>query len=477
MLERILGSIEHAVLAVMIRFDLRGRSAARFALCGALVALIHVHGAFAQSYFIETIAGTGTEATSGDGGAATSASVHGPTGVWVDGSGNVYIAEYTGNTIRKIDATTGNITTIAGTGTVGFSGDGSAATSAALNAPYGVAVDGAGHVYIADSANHRIRKIDAGTSNISTIAGTGTPGSTNATPATSATLNSPLRVFVDGTDLYIVESSGHSVRKTDTSGSTITTIAGTGTASSTGDGGAATLATVNYPSGVAVDGSGNIYVSERIGYRIRKIDAGTGNISTIAGTGTASSTGDGGLATSATVNQPYGVDVDGAGNIYFAESGSGVVRKINTSGIITTIAGTGTGGFSGDGGAATSGQLANPEDVFVDVSGSIYIADYTNERVRRLTATLTISSTSPTAAFVSAPSTANVTATFSEAVTGGTAASFVVHSALSGQQAGAYSGNNSTTLTFNPTVDFFPGETVFSTLTTAVQTPGGISMA
>ena len=213
-----------------------------------------------------------------------------------------------------------SISTIAGTTTSGFSGDGGAATSAQLNYPAGLAIDASGNIYFADQGNQRVRKITASTGIISTIAGTGTSGFS-------------------------------------------------------GDGGAATSAQINNPAAVAVDASGNIYISDQYNQRIRKITASTGNISTIAGTGTYSYTGDGGAATSATFQNPAGIEIDGSGNIYIADLFNHVVRKITAStGVISTVAGSGSAGYSGDGGSATSANLNYPTDIALDDSGHLYIS-------------------------------------------------------------------------------------------------------
>ena len=328
---------------------------------------------------ISTVAGSGT-AYSGDGAAAASAHLYDPVGVAVDGSGNLYIADSGNDRIRKVDASTGNISTVAGVGTNGFSGDGGAATSAQFSAPVGVAVDGSGNLYIADSGNDRIRKVDASTGNISTVAGTGTGGySGDGGAATSARLR-PDNVAVDGSgNIYIASTSNNRVRKVDASTGNISTVAGTGTAGYSGDGGAATSARLNNPQGVAVDGAGNIYITDRHNNRIRKVDASTGNISTAAGGG--SSRGDGGAATAARLLSPWGVAVDGSGNIYIPTFA--YIRKVDAStGIISTVAG---GGFyNEDGCAATSAQLNNPQGVAVDASGNIYIADTTNHSIRKV---------------------------------------------------------------------------------------------
>ena len=333
---------------------------------------------------ISTVAGTGSFGDSGDGGAATAATLGSPRGVALDSSGNLYIADYFSHRVRKVDATTGNISTVAGTGSVGSGGDGGAATAATLNLPRGVALDGSGNLYIADEQNHRVRKVDATTGNISTVAGTGTPGfSGDGGAATAAMLTSPQGVVLDSSgNLYIV-SRNPFVRKVDATTGNISTVAGA-TGGFSGDGGAATAARLSSGSGgVALDGSGNLYIADTGNHRIRKVDT-SGNISTTAGAG---ASGDGGAATSATLSLPEGVALDGSGNLYIADEGNHRVRKVDTSGNISTVAGTGISGFSSDGGAATSARLSFPRGVALDGSGNLYIADSGNNRIRKVDAT------------------------------------------------------------------------------------------
>ena len=296
---------------------------------------------------ISTLAGNGLAAYSGDGGPGSSAGLAMPISVAVDGAGNLYVADRSTaeNRVRKIDPS-GRITTVAGQGTRGYSGDGGAATSAALSAPQGVTVDGAGNLYIADGGT-RVRKVDTN-GVITTVAGSGKNlFSGDGGPATSAGV-SPNGVAVDSSgNLYISDGVNRRVRKVDANG-VITTVAGNGNFGFSGDGGPATQAAISV-NDVAVDSTGNLYFADVANHRVRKVDL-NGVITTVAGVGAGRFSGDGGPATSAGLVQPQGLTIDGAGNLYIADWGDQRIRKVDTNGIIATVAGNGRPGFSGDGG-------------------------------------------------------------------------------------------------------------------------------
>jgi uncharacterized protein (TIGR03437 family) len=393
------------------------------------------------------IAGNGQSGYSGDRGAATSAQLEYPDGIAVDSAGNVYVSDITANVVRVI-APTGTISTYAGQGTPGYTGDGGPATQAQLSAPMGLALDSAGDLYIADSGNNAVRKVlKSGV--IVTAAGNGTAGySGDGGAATAASLEKPEGVAVATNGLlYIADTFNNRVRVVSLGG-TIQTAAGTGISSYSGDGGSAataglylptdvatdsggnlyiadygndrirqvqqgkiqtvvggteteeifneapaTTVRLNGPTGLAVDGSGDIYIAEggigtgtglAIGdYKIWKIN-GAGIVSTAAGNGVENYSGDGGPATAAQLNMPANIVLDNVGNLYIADSANNRVRKVSASGVITTVAGTGVAGYSGDGGPATSAMFNGPEGLSADSDGNVYIADTRNNRVRKL---------------------------------------------------------------------------------------------
>lgn len=329
---------------------------------------------------ISTVAGNGTTGYSSDGGAATNASLYSPRGVAVDKAGNVFIADSSNYRVRKVD-TNGIITTVAGRGTSGFSGDGGAATSAAMY-PYAVAVDQAGNLFIADYGNYRIRKVDTN-GIISTVAGNGAYGySGDGGAATNAAMNSPIGIAVDrGGNLYIADASSR-IRKVGASG-IITTFAGNTNLGFSGDGGAATNAALNAPYGVTVDNIGNVFIADYVNNRIRKVNT-NGVISTVAGNGYYGISGDGGAATNAWLNNPFAVTVDNAGNLFIADQSNNRVRMVNANGIITTVAGNGSTIHSGDGNTAVNSSVSNPNGLAVDIAGNLLIAEQGNNRIRKM---------------------------------------------------------------------------------------------
>lgn len=336
---------------------------------------------------LTTIAGTGTPGAGGDGGTATSAQLNQPSGIAVDGIGRVFVADTGNHRVRMIDES-GRITTIAGTGEPGFSGDG-AAILVPLAAPHGVAVDGLGRLYIADTENHRIRRIDID-GGLVTVAGTGSAGAAgDGGPAIDAELASPLGVAVDIQGRVLVADTLNSrVRRIELD-ETIVTVAGS-TFGFGGDGGQATAAMLASPTAVAVDPQGQIVIADLLNQRIRRI-ALDGSIATVAGTGAQGYSGDGGPATSAMLALPLGVATDAQGAILVADRSNQRVRRIDAAGTISTIAGTGTFGFGGDGREATSAVLLNPFSVAVDAMDRVYIADTRHSSVRRIELDGTIS--------------------------------------------------------------------------------------
>lgn len=365
----------------------------RILICTALVMLGFVNTLSAQVKIIRTVAGTGVAGSTGDGAGATAARVDNPYGYAYDGAGNLYIAEQGGDRIRRINTNTGIITTVAGTGTAGSTGDGGPATNARLNGPTGVAVDAAGDLYIADAANNRIRKVTMSTGIISLVAGvTTTAGfSGDGGPATLAALNNPRGIAVDAAgNIYFSDpgpafgSTYAHIRVINGTTGIINSIAGAMSVGLSGDGGPAIGATFRNPRGVAVDAAGNVFVADMGNHRIRRIDGTTGLISTYAGTSMGYS-GDGAAAIAAQLNAPSGVNLDPAGNIIVADAGNQRVRMVNGGGIISHMIGTGstvTGGFAGDWGPATAARINGAVGVVYDPAGSYYLYDRNNQRIR-----------------------------------------------------------------------------------------------
>jgi trimeric autotransporter adhesin len=341
-----------------------------------------------QAQIITTIAGGGTSGL-GDGGAATAAQLAHPIGIVVDAGRNLYIGDRDNNLIRKVTVS-GVISIIAGTGTPGYSGDGGAATAAQIFHPYGVKVDNSGNIYFADAGNFCVRKINvAGI--ITTIAGIAGSGGYNGDDigATTAQLNGVGDIAIDNRgNIFIADGTNNRIRKVSSSG-IITTCGGTGMNSNSGDGGLATAAGIYEPYSISLDAIGNLYIAEDHGHSIRKINT-SGIITTVAGTGLPGYSGDNGPATAAQLDRPVGVIAGARDYIYIADSHNNRIRKIATDGIISTVAGTGTAGYSGDGFSPTTAELNTPAGVAVDSYSNLYIADFGNNRIRYIRNTVSV---------------------------------------------------------------------------------------
>jgi sugar lactone lactonase YvrE len=313
-----------------------------------------------------------------------------PNGLAIDIGGNIYVSDWNHNIVRKIrnDST---VVTVIGNGIRGFSGDNGPATSASIDRPTGLAIDSVGNLYMADFEGRRIRKVTTD-GIIHTIAGTGQTGLTgDGGPAINATIDLPMDLFINNTgDLYISSLANNVVRKISASDGIINTIVGNGAYGFSGDGGPALNATLKGAVSLVIDGAQNIYVSDRYNSRVRKVDN-SGTISTFAGNGAGNSSGDGGAATSVGLNRPSAVAFDSSGNMYIADAANHRIRKVTTQGAISTIAGTGNPGFSGDNGPAVNAMLDEPQGIAADINGNIYIADTRNSRVRQINKNLVIS--------------------------------------------------------------------------------------
>jgi len=368
--------------------------------CGGTAAVPTVPVTPVVKPIITTVAGTGVLGNTGDGGLATSARLYDPTCVAENAGGDLFIGDLANYNVRKVAAGTGIISTYAGKNIPGFSGDGGPAVNAVMYGPTACTVDSAGNLYLADDANNVIRKITAQTGIITTVAGNGAGSGTSSGGfsgdgglATAAEINHPFGVLLDAAgNLYISDTSNQRVRMVSASTGIIKTIAGSGVYGYAGDGGLATNAKMSNPEGLALDAAGNLYIAEQGNGVIRKITMSTGIISTVAGNGTPNGTGiitndgDGGLATEAKLSEAEGVAVDASGNIYIADTSNSIIRKVTAAtGIITRVAGSSQAGFSGDGGLATDAELHDPEHIFLDAAGNLYIADYGNGAVRKVT--------------------------------------------------------------------------------------------
>jgi hypothetical protein len=336
----------------------------------------------AHAQIITTVAGSVVNTYTGDGGQATDAGLYNPLGVAVDASGNIYISDTKHHCIRKVDVA-GVISTITGNGIAGYSGDNGPAVDAQIDLPSKVAVDASGTIYFVDNANYRLRKIST-SGIITTIAGNGTNNNSgDGGLAVDAEINACAGLAIDNVgNIYFGDLGKHTIRKINTAG-IITTVVGNGLSGYMGDGGPATAARLNEPFGIDIDNAGNLYIAEYVNNCIRKVSA-SGIISTLTGFITTGYSGDGGPATNAILNRPVDVIADKYGKLYIADYNNHVIRRIESNGIISTIAGTGVGGFSGDEGVATAAKLRGPGDVALDAHGSLYITDYTNNRIRKI---------------------------------------------------------------------------------------------
>ncbi len=356
----------------------------RHAGAAILFCSVVAHAQIKPLYTITAFAGNGTSGFAGDSGAATSATLGGPYSVAVDSTGNVYIADQFNYRIRKVS--NGTITTVAGNGTVGFAGDAAAATSAQISSALGIALDASGNLFIADTNNNVVRKVTT-SGTISTVVGSNTapsPYGGDGSAATAGYIFHPSALAFDSFGNYYIADTGNARIRKVTKDGNLYTLAGTSISGYNTDGPDATLIEVNNPQALATDSLGNVYVADTNNHRIRMIRP-SGAISTIAGTGTAGFSGDGGPAKLARINNPKGVAVDAAGNVYISDTFNNRIRMVTLDGNIVTIAGSGAPGNSGDDGPALQAQFKFPTGIAVDSARSIYVTDNQNNRVRKLT--------------------------------------------------------------------------------------------
>ncbi len=339
---------------------------------------------FAQQ--IRTVAGTGQAGFSGDGGVGVEARVANPYGIVVGPDKALYICEVDNHRVRRLDLETQRISTVAGNGTRGYSGDGGPALEASLNEPYEVRFDAAGNMYFVEMRNHIVRRVEAGTKTISTIAGTGEPGySGDGGPAAQAQLRQPHSIALDGRgSLYIADIGNHRVRRVDLKTRRIETFAGTGEAQATPDGAPIQGTPLNGPRAMAFDSEGDMILALREGNALYRLDMKAGTIHHLAGTGEQGYAGDGGPAKQALLAGPKGIAIAPDGAIFLADTESHTIRRIDReTGLITTTVGDGARHDGPDGNPAKCG-LARPHGVFVDRAGRVYIGDSENHRVRML---------------------------------------------------------------------------------------------
>lgn len=342
-----------------------------------------------DSWIITTAVGTGERGYAGDGGPAIRALLNGPFDIAFDADGNLYFSDTFNHCIRRVDARSQVITTCAGCGEAGYSGDGGPATRARFNEPYGIAVDKAGNVYVADRHNHCVRRVDAATGIVTTFAGNGASGfSGDGGAASRAGLVEPNGLAFDAgqTRLFVTDVADHRVRAVDLASGIIRTFAGTGAAEHSGDGGQATAAGIHGARAVKVGADGTVYILERQGSTLRAVDPRTGIITTVAGTGTRGYAGDGGPALAAVFDAPKELTIDRDGNLLIVDTENHAIRRIDMrTGTISAVAGNGRQGGDGDGGEACNASLDRPHGAAVAADGSIYIGDTNNHRIRKLT--------------------------------------------------------------------------------------------
>jgi hypothetical protein len=388
--------------------------------CLCLILILLTAGSLRAMSTISTIAGSRPSGFAGDGSAAVSATLNNPTGVALDTSGNIFVADRDNHVIRRIDAVSGLITTVVGNGTAGLGASGSAATGSVLKAPNGVAIDTSGNLFVADTGNNRVVELASGASTITVIAGTGVPGFFGDGAAGSgAMLSAPAGVAVDSAGIVFVADTGNNRVRSVAVPTTgiINTVAGNGTLGFNGDGGNAILALLNGPTGITLDSSNTLYIADQANHRIRKVD-GMAKISTFAGTGIDGMNGDGSAATTAQLSSPTGVSLDSTGALFVADTGNSRIRRVDgVTGLISTVAGT-TAGFSGDGDDPTLAQLNGPTGV-ATAGTSYVIADQKNQRIRLAGITsspppsISNVTASPTPAPILTPVTFSATATTS----------------------------------------------------------------
>lgn len=360
----------------------RSSSVLAFLLCSC--------GTFAQQYAISTIAGTGAPGSSGNGGSALAADLLYPSGLALDVDGSLYFTQGSDHVVRVVDTQGGTIAHVAGTGTLGFGGNGGPASDAGLAAPYDLAFDAAGNLYISEGDAYRIRKINVVDGIIGTFAGTTSPGNNTEVPALAADLNGPRGIAFNAQgELFISMVGNDCVRYIDADSSHLHAFAGTGnngSAGFSGDGGAALVAQLYSPYGIAVAPNGNVHIADLNNRRIRMVDVSTGIITTIAGSGLIPYDGDGIPATAAAIGRPQWMAFDAEGHLFFTSPEQHRIRRVDAvTGLISTIAGTGMAGFGGDNGPATDADINSPADLVIAADGRIFFADSYNHRIRMLT--------------------------------------------------------------------------------------------